>query len=273
MSINDRYAVELRENSPIDYAGVTLYPLTMRDFALYQNARPAMELMLSSLPPRIARLSWFSALKALDDEAATQGMNTDFMGSVLRLLAAAMRLETLQDGKGRTVYPMRVMYTQDGKPSGVQAGAMWEVFIPAQQMGEIRQILAAQNGYEVPDENWNTELVAAQRYTENLKKTGQSLVFNLEALVYSVAVGAHVRAKDVWGWPIREFKQTEAAIDRQLNYIVYSLTEAGGHVKFKGGNPCPSWKLNRQAELPGDFRDINELDAGANGLLDEKPSI
>lgn len=272
MTILDRYAAEIRENRPISYADVTLYPLTMRDFALYRNARTSMELMLSSLPPAIARLSWFSALHALDAEAKANGETTDFVGSVLRLLAAALRLETLQTARG-PVYPIRVLYKPDGKPGSIQAGAMGEILFSTQQMGELRQILAAQNGYELPDENWNTELIAAQRYTQAKKQGGQEIEFDLETLVHSVAVGAHVPSKDVWGWPIREFKQTEDAIDRQLNYLVFTLAEAGGNVKFKNGNPYPTWKFKRRADLPGDFRNIDEIDAGANGLLEEKPPI
>ena len=234
-----------------------------------------MELMLSSLPPRIARMSWFSALRALDEESASIGANADFTGSVLRVMAAALKLEPLTDPKTRRkVYPIRLLSTPEGKLSGVMAGRNGEAIFTAQQMGEVRQILAAQNDYEIPDENWNTDLLAAQRYTEAQKKRGNGSVrFDLETLVYSVAAGAHVRASEVWGWPIREFRETENAIDRQLNYVVCALTEAGGHLTYKGGNPCPTWKLNRTAELPGDFVRLDELHAGAKGLLDDKTSL
>lgn len=272
MAFIDRYAREIRENKPIDYAGMTLHPLTVADFALYQSAKAAMELMLSSLPPAMARLSWFGALMALDAESRRLGGNADFAGSVLRLLAAALKLEPLTDpaGSGRQSYPMRLMFQQDGKLAGIQIGMTGGLLIAPKQMGQIREILAAQNGYELPDENWNTELVEAQRYTQARKNRGGEVKFDLEALVYSVALGAHVRAAEIWSWPLREFLQTEEAIDRAVNYQIYTLAEAGGNVRFKNGNPYPTWKLNRRPELPGDFQSVDELDAGAKGLLDDK---
>lgn len=272
MPFMDRYTAELRENRPIEYAGVTFHPLKVRDYALYHSARPAMELMMSSLPPRIARMSWFSALKALDDESAKLGGHADFMGSVLRLIAAALKLEPLTDSRsGRLVYPIRPMYQGDGKVAAVQFGMIGDGLLSARDMGNVRMILAAQNGYEVPDDNWNTELLAAQKYTQERRAKDQGIVFDLETLVHSVALGAHVRAGEVWNWPIREFKQTEEAIDRRLNYVVYTLAEAGGRVQFKHGNPCPTWKLNRKSDLPGDFQSVDSLEnAAARELLDDK---
>lgn len=271
MTINDRYAAELRENEPITFNGVTFHPLTVKDFALYQSAKPAMELMLSSLPPRIARLSWFSALAALDKEAADMGRNADFLGSVLRLVAVALKLPLLLRAKGEPVYPIRPLFQPDGKLAGVQIGELGDKILSGRDMTTVREILAAQNGYEIPDENWNTDLLAAHRYTEGRKASAQGIVFDLETLVHSVAVGAHVRAKDVWKWPLREFFLTEAAIDRQINYAVFTLAEAGGRVQFKNGNPFPSWKLERRAELPGAFQSVDSLEnAAARELLDDK---
>ena len=102
MNIVDQYREQLQENRPITYKDLELYPLTVRHFALYQSAKPAFELMQGTLPPALARLSWFNCLAELDKKAREEGKNADFLGSVLRVLAAALRLAK-KLGKGKTV--------------------------------------------------------------------------------------------------------------------------------------------------------------------------
>ena len=269
MPIIDRYKEEIRENKPIEYSGVTLYPLRVRDFALYQNAKPAMELLLSSLTPTLARLSWFACLQQMDADAIEAGTPTNFTGSVLRLLAQALHLEAQTDPvRGGAVYPLIPLFRQEtNRIASLQVGFSGGRLIDAKSMGEIRELLAAQNGYTLPNEEWNPELVKAQRYTQTQKDARFGIEYDFEALVYSVACGAHARVSEVWDWPIKEFFGIEKAVDRMVNYQVYTSAEASGMVKFKNGNPYPSWRFNRSAELPGDFKSLDELDAGAKGLL------
>lgn len=76
-----------------------------------------------------------------------------------------------------------------------------------------------------------------------------------------------MKAKEVWGWTIREFEQTQRAIERTLNYQIFTSASMSGFVSFKNGNPCSSWRFETKSELPGDFIRMDELDAGAKGLL------
>lgn len=269
MNIVDQYREQLQENRPITYKDLELHPLTVRHFALYQSAKPAFELMQGTLPPALARLSWFNCLAELDRKAKEEGKNADFLGSVLRVLAAALRLEAVIDPRrpGEPYYPIRTALSKEtGKPAAIVIGVRENRLIDARDMGQLRLLLAAQNGYTVPDENWSTELVKAQNYTQRLKAP-EGVCFELEALVYSVSANTGVRAAEIWDWPLREFFGMQAAIDRKLDYQLYAAAELCGGVKFKHGNPCPTWKFDRKAELPGAFQDINELDAGAKGLL------
>ena len=140
------------------------------------------------------------------------------------------------------------------------------IMLDMRMMNDVRRIIAAQNGYDIPDENWNPDLVRAAQQNAERKSTG-GITFDLEALVYSVAFNCHARPADIWGWPIREFIQMQDAIDRTLNFQIYTLAEAVGMVKFTKGNPYPTWKFDRKSDMPTGFKSIAELDAGANGLV------
>lgn len=263
MNVADKYIKEVRENKPIRYEGLEFYPLTVKDYALFRGAKPAMEIMQSSLPPDLARLSWCVCLDELDKRAKEEtGKEAGFLASIMLLMAVALRLDFKHD-------PYAISLAKhEGKLKSIIIKRKTDTvpkIISTRQMSEVRQILALQNSYEIPDERWNAELVRAQQYL-NAQKTSD-VVFDLETLVYSVAANMKCRAAEIWEWPIREFQLMQAGIDRSLNYQIYTAAEASCRVKFKNGNPYPTWKFERKASLPAGFMSIGELDAGAKGLL------
>jgi hypothetical protein len=134
-----------------------------------------------------------------------------------------------------------------------------------QDMDEIRKIIAAQNLYEIPDESWNPDLVRARRYLA--ANAQNNIKYDIDDLVYSVALNAHVKPSEIWDWSIRDFILTQGAIDRTLNYQIFTTAQNSGMVKFKNGNPYPSWKFDKEYDMPTEFKTVGELDAEANGLL------
>lgn len=264
MSIESKYTDAIRENRPIAYAGLEFHPLTVRDYALYHSARPAFELMLSSLPPKLARLSWCSCLYALDSAAKEQNMDGGLFNLAMAVLAKALRLTPFHDAAQptETKIPIQVQ-TKNGQLDAIFVNR--EVCLSMAQMDEVRRIIAEQNGYEIPDESYNPELIEALHYTASQKDS--ELVLDFDALVFSVALNAKVQPSAVWGWTIRDFQKMQEAIDRTLGYQIYTTASLSGFVKFPKGNPFPTWKFTRKIELGGDMKTIEELDAGAKGLL------
>lgn len=264
MASNNKYQQPFQEDAPVIFEGLEFYPLLVRDYPYYARAKQAMELMQSSLHPRLARLSWCSCLWALDSECEKQtGTTGDFLVSILVILSRALRLEALDE---TDAFPLRPVFSQDGMLTAIMVGeTSGNLFLlNMQQMDEVRRILAAQNGYDIPDENWNPELVRAAQ--QNAQRTNSGLDVNFEALLYSVAVNAHCRVKDIYDWTIREFHGMQDAIDRSYGHLIYTLAQSSG-VTFKNGNPYPTWKFDRKSDLPTGFISIAELDAGGKGLV------
>lgn len=261
----DEYIDKVREGKPILFNGRTFNQLKVRQLGVYHLARQSFELMQSSLPPKFARYSWCECLDALDVDAKAEGKQTMFLPIALMVMALAMGLETVRV-EGKETYPISDLRNKDGN---IVAVAIMDGDSPTlfsmQDMNEIRKIIAVQNLYEVPDESWNPELVRARKYTASLAQS--DIDVNIDDLIYSVAVNAHVNPSEIWNWPIRDFKMIQDAIDRTINYQVFQTAEHSGFVKFKRGNPYPTWKYNRKLEIPAEFKTISELDAGAHGLL------
>lgn len=175
----NKYANEVRENTEIEFNGLTFYPLTVRDFPLYRSAAAAFELMQSSLPPKFARLSWCQCL----DEMDKLGNGSPFLEPVLNVVAKALRLERIKLPDGAYGYQLSTL-RKEGTLMGIYIREH-ETVLTIQMMDEVRQIIAAQNDYQLPDEKWNPELVAAEQYLngQNMPK----LDIEIEAWVYSVA--------------------------------------------------------------------------------------
>lgn len=270
-TIADIYAQQVRRNVPVVYEGLTFHPLTVEKYELYARAKPAFELMQASLKdPKYARLPWAACLWALDAACFEQtGTVGGFLTDVLCVMVEALRLEAFSDAgnRGKESFPIYPAF-KDEQLVGIAIGVnpSQRTLLNMKQMNDVRQIIAAQNGYDIPDENWNPDLVRASQQNAERRSTG-GLEFDLEDLVYSVAYNCHVRTREIWEWPIREFVKAQEAIDRTLNYQIYTLAESVGMVKFKNGNPFPSWKFERKTGLPTGFQSISDLDAGAKGLV------
>ena len=260
MNIARVYEDELREYLTIEFEGLRFHPLPVKRLALYQGAKAAMELMLSSLPIRFVKMTWIEALDALDKEASDEQIHTGYLGSILALLNEALKLNAFQNPRA-----LMLARDQEGKLSSiiVQQGPT-PTALNAQQMSTVREILAAQNGYEIPDENWNVDLVRAQQYLRDQKSQG--LGGSLEDAVCALAAATGFRVKEIWNWPIREYLGMQSAVDRRLRFQIYTAAELSGQVKFKNGNPFPTWIATPKG-LPTGFKSLKELDEGAKGLL------
>ena len=261
----DGYKSLVRRNKPIVYNGLTFNPLTVEQIALYQSAKPSFELMQSSLPPKLATLSWCECLDAMDRQAREEGKETAFLTVVLLVLAVVTGLQRINEN-GEDVFPLREVRAKDGILLSLIIGRMDNpTILSMRDMDEVRKIIAEQNLYEIPDESWNPDLVRARKYLMATKQP--NVKYDIDALVNSVALNAHVRPSEIWDWSIRDFILQQNAIDRTINYQIYTTAESSGFVKFKKGNPYPSWKFDRDTDMPAEFKTVGELDDEANGLL------
>lgn len=129
----------------------------------------------------------------------------------------------------------------------------------------LRELIAQQNGIELPDEMANSELLQAR---SDLSQGGTPLKASLEDLICSVALKAHVSPGEIAEWTVRRFQATERAIDRSDGHWMASVTIAAGG-KFKGGNPFPSWKYDREEGLVG-VEPLSALSGRLSGSVEQR---
>ena len=257
--MNDRFSnihmSELLKDEPIEVCSLTLYPITMENYQIFRACRPALLLRLGTLPAVYAVKPYISALYALEmDSINNSGSAIGLLRQMMTLACLAMRLPVEYAGE-----LIRFLVDKDDPSKlmkiSIKQGDVMVQLTPG-QFNKIRETIAIQNGEELPDEAENPELVEA--LNEKARQASPQLDENEFDLIASVAYKSGVRAKDVLSWTIREFEYRKRAIDRDISHLISGIVEANG-MKYKNGNPAPSWCYDRQKSLLGAFRSEDDL--------------
>lgn len=256
---------------PITWNGLELFPILVRDFDKFESAKPGITLSQKTLPAKFAGMRYLEALFALDMENLLHGSPpVGLFAKAIRFLVLALRLPEEEREDGSVSFPTEIQVQEEDrtKLKAVRlTGGGKEIVITPRDFAKLRPLLARQNGLTLPDEAHNAELEEAER---DLAAAGDAgLETDFEDLIYSVAVQSGVDAEEVFGWTIRKFHKVQAAIDRGMGFQLAYLATAAG-VKYKNGNPWPSWMFERKKGLSRALVPMSSFKSRLNGTVAEK---
>lgn len=236
--------VRIRRGEPIDELGLTFYPIQMCHYEEFLMCKDALTLRLSTLPVKYAVKDYLNAIFALEvDSIKGKNENVGLFTRSIDLLMLSLRIESdikhfiekqiLFRKVGKADFEIdRILVIQNNKT----------VEITAMEFSTtLRELIAEQNGVELPDENLNTELVKGQEELGELKASKIKLNASIDSLISSVAYNSKVREREIDDWTVREFENRRKAIERDKKYTLFGQAEMSGMVSFKNGNPYPSW--------------------------------
>lgn len=233
---------------PEEWNGLTVYPILMKDYPLFLAAKESITAVQQGWPFPWSTVPYLEGLIG--------------MGLLPRLCAMLKLALRLPEGDMLPIYPR--MEAEKVTSLIVFQGERQAEITP-KNFGSLRELIARQNGIELPDETDNAELVAAKRYLS--QQGAVPLKADVESLIYSVAVAAKTDPEDILNWTVRRFQATERALDRSIGHLVASLTLAAGG-KYKNGNPYPSWKFDRE-ETTG-FETLDAFRKRVDGVIETK---
>ena len=245
--------------------GIMLYPATVRDYGIFYACASALTLRLSMLPAKYGVMPYAEAIFAMAlDPALQDGENASCFAKFVHLLALSMRVR-VEDMQFKTdaedITKLRAIIVK-------QATDEWGeslIRLEPRQLGQIREIIAALNGKELPDEADNAEIVQAEA---DIRASGiTALNVDINDLKASVAAYYRTRLKDLNGWTIYEFEKARAAIERMTRCVICGIGEAGGMVRYEKGNPFPSLFFDRVADNPALLR-MDEFMRRNNGAVE-----
>lgn len=241
--------IAVKKGTPIPWNGLTLFPIQVKDMDLFLAAQLGLTASQQTLPGKYVVMRYLEALYALDyDVRISGGTGGGLFQCVLLFLKLSLRLEVIKGADGLEYLPIQYRTEWDNPRKlvalEVQQGDAKAQITP-QDFNQLREILAAQNGVELPDETLNPELVQAEK--DLAGKGSFNLKVDSESLLYSVSVKTNTPVKEILEWTVREFYLMEKAIDRTTGHILAALTEASGS-RYKNGNPYPSWKYDKEKQ-------------------------
>lgn len=262
--------------TPEEWNGLLAYPVQMKDYPLFLTARECISTAQQTWPVPWCAVKYFDGL-----------IGMGLLPRLALLLKLVFRLP-----EELTVYPKTAAPfmgevacragggcpphpASPGAPP--QGGSQRKIVsllvaqgdrraeITPKNFPSLRELIARQNGIELPDEMANPELLQARN---DLAQGGTPLKASLEDLICSVALKARASPGEIAEWTVRRFQAIERAIDRSDGHWMASVTIAAGG-KFKGGNPFPSWKYDREEGLAG-VEPLSALSGRLSGSVEKK---
>ena len=254
------------------FGGATFYPITVRDYAMFNACASALTLRLSMLPAAYAVLNYAQAIFAMAMSEDMPEEERSCFAKFMHLLALSMRvsvddMQIYTDAQDRTKLAAVVVRQMSAESDEL-------IRFEPRQIGQIREIIAGMNGRELPDESENAELVQAEI---DIKSSGvnTSLKADVQDLKASVAAHYRVRLKELNDWTVYEFEKARSAIERMTRCVICGIGEAGGMVKYEKGNPFPSLFFDREPDNPAliNVNDFMRRVGGAVEMSDQMPDL
>lgn len=257
-----RRCAETGEGYP--FGDMTLFPITVRDYAMFSACTPALTMRLSMLPAEYAVKNYAEAIFAMAmNEELPEEERTQF-ARFMHLLGMSMRVSTddmqiYTDAKDNTKLAAILV-----KQTTAESEEL--IRLEPRQIGQIREIIAGLNGRELPDESENAELVQAEN---DIRSSGvnTALKADINDLKASIAAHYRVRLKELNDWTVYEFEKARSAIERMTRCVICGIGEAGGMVKYEKGNPFPSLFFDRVADNPA-LINVNDFMRRVGGAVE-----
>lgn len=223
---------------PIEMDGLVLYPIKVADYSKWQAVKPVLTLRQGTLPAVYACMPYLQCVWALQFDAYERGDKShgtwDYLAALMFMSLRLSDTDIIQPignpSDPRTITAMRII--QDGEKHDI---SVWD-------FPRFRQLIAEQNGAELPDEADNPDLVEAAEDISNANSI--PLKYDFADMLTSVASEMKIRRADILDWTIREFDDVLRSIKRRYGFILSSIAESQG-AKFSHGNPYPTWIFDR----------------------------
>ena len=247
---------------PIDFEGIKLYPIKVREYTAYMNARPALDFLQQSLPVRFISMPLLSAFYKMDVENRMEGKPSDglFYRAVLFLILSTRFQEELS--LEERIRNMTFLVSSEDhsilKEIKFEQGGEEKTITPV-LFQRMRPILAAQNGIELVSTDANPELVEAERDLADLN--GPELDADLSSLISAVAALSHADEKEIYDWPILKLHRRRDSYLRVLQFLLCGIAVSNG-AQYKGGNPVPDPFFRRSNRNSGALIDMNAITKG-----------
>lgn len=218
-------------NQPIDYKGIKLYPITMKDIIAFQIFSPSIIVRKNSTfrDKKIIKMTYFDFLlysyenKNLEKEYNIDGLSQYYIYAIQLLTLCCKNSEIkINQYNGQIII--------DEKP------------ITPKEFDDLRRIIIIQNDIDFDiDEflNYDTEqsLIKAQKTMDRNKKNA-----DIEDYIDSLIIAMHITEDRVMNMTIRKFWRYIKRYNLHEKYTIMKTGECSGLITFK--EPIEHWMIS-----------------------------
>lgn len=252
----DNYIKELFYDEPIEYNGLSIYPVTMKEYIEFHLYVNCLLLDKNSIPDvSIISMSYLHFLYYISE---TQKLPYVYMLKLLLFLVLHLTEEEAEK---------MMFYVRDNKAYFSVKGKEYD----SNDFDKISSIIMEQNGIRPIDNTIQKELRDALEEAENYKMRQNGYkICSLEEQMICVMISTPLKLEDIYNLTIRKFEKVLARVDAKLHYQIYLSASLSGFVKIDNSS-IKHWlsdlsNPDRYAGVKVDEEEFRNKIDGINGV-------
>lgn len=292
-----------REDKPIPFCGLTIYPIQVRDYELFCSCSACLtlnrketaagivmtdlEFLLSKLKDKKEGADWSFKIQKLLElifhidngfKCQNKKCNTvisytskEFLQYVGEVQKAAENKETPPPlicpkcGGKEFVEMIGVVQDQTTKKHNLVVDG--HVITP-KDFSRLRQIVMFQNIPDYHDDSWvDPELRKDYEAKLELQRKKNNYSAPLERKVIAIAMHTGYKFEEIYDMPIRKFTQMLSMIDDLIDYKITKSASMSGFVSFPKDFKIEHWLYKPEKDMYGDaYQSLDDLKAKTSNL-------
>jgi hypothetical protein len=220
---------------PVPYKKIKIYPVTVKDYLLF-NAYSSCLLLDKNSIPDVKAIS-MNNLEYIFYCAYKENKKEEYLVSLDRILSMCLK----EDKTFENINESIKRYRRDEK-TGKPFFVIEEERYLSEDFEEIKKIICQQNLVEIPDETISKEvrdsLEKARKYKEKLSgnKTG-----SFEDYIVSLSMATGWQLEYIYSMPVRKFIKAIRRMDNFIHYKIFLAASLSGMVEFKDKSVIKHW--------------------------------
>jgi len=290
-TLRDYEMTYFRENKPVPFCGLTIYPIKVRDFEVFSHCTSCFTLNKNEDPEgiRMSHLDYLLSRTQLENQEEAQlwsykihkiielvfqitnGLKCKKCGKIMKysdpaFIKFADDMKRLVSGelKESDAPPALRCPSCEGnefdemiKATKDESGKFSLVVdghtIDRRNFNLLRQIVLYQNFYDYVDDSWVDPAVKRDHDERvRIEQERNDVHASIEKKVVCLSVTTNYKVEEIYDMPIREFTLALATVDDLINYKIMKQAVSSGFVSLPKGQTIEHWIYKPNKDMYGD---------------------
>jgi hypothetical protein len=219
---------------PVQYKNIKLYPVTVKDYLLFNIYSQCLTIDKNSIPdPNIISMTYLEYIFKVTTE---NPIDYPYLIWFDRLLSMCLKDDNSFEKPELSI--KRYKYDEEGKPFFT----IGEESYTSDDFEEIRKIIAEQNSIELIDENISKEVRDSLEAAREFKrKQSGGKIASTEDYMIALSIATGFTLDYIHTMTIRKFIKSIRRADNLIHYKIYLASSMSGMVEFKDKSFIIHW--------------------------------